>query len=191
MAADNVDKNISRRDMLANAVRGAGLLALGGVLGAMVNRPARGETFWQIDPFKCIQCGKCATNCVLNPSAVKCTHAYSLCGYCDLCTGFFQAQPNGLNTGAENQLCPTAALKRRYVEDPYYEYTIDADLCIGCAKCVKGCSTFGNGSLQLQIDQERCVHCNWCSIAAACPSQAFSRVPAGQPYIIKTKTRTG
>ena len=184
-------KNPSRRDFLSVTVRGAGLLAIGGVLGLLVTRPSRGETLWQIDPFKCTQCGKCATNCVLTQSAVKCTHAFGLCGYCDLCTGFFEAQPNALNTGAENQLCPTAALKRRYVEDPYYEYTIDAELCIGCAKCVKGCSTFGNGSLMLQIDQSRCVRCNSCSIAAECPALAISRRPADQPYMIKTKTRAG
>lgn len=197
--ADDGTKNggNSRRAFLGDAVRGAGLLTLGGVLGMLVHRSAngeeqnRGETFWQIDPFKCIECGKCATECVLNPSATKCVHAFGLCGYCDLCTGFFQAQPNSLNTAAENQLCPTAAIKRKYVEDPYYQYTIDADLCIGCAKCVKGCGTFGNGSLQLQIDQSRCVHCNWCSIAAACPAGAISRVSRKEPYMIKTKTRAG
>jgi len=100
---------------------------------------------WQIDPYKCIQCGKCATECVLSTSAVRCFHAFAVCGYCDLCTGFFEAQPNALNTGAENQLCPTAAIKRSFVEDPYFQYTIDRDLCIGCSKCVKGCTMFGNG----------------------------------------------
>ena len=180
----------SRRSFLADGLRGATLLVAGGAFFRLASHPSPGQTLWQIDPYKCIQCGKCATNCVLNLSAVKCTHAFAICGYCDLCTGFFQAEPNALNTGAENQLCPTAALKRRYVEDPYYEYTIDADLCIGCAKCVKGCNTFGNGSLMIQIDQSRCVHCNWCSIAAACPSLAISRVPQDQPYMIKTRTRT-
>jgi electron transport complex protein RnfB len=182
---------VSRRDALRTAVRGAGLIALGGALATLIGREARGETVWQIDPFKCVQCGKCATNCVLKTSAVKCVHAYGLCGYCDLCTGFFHADPNALNTGAENQLCPTDALKRRYVEDPYYEYSIDADLCIGCGKCVKGCTIFGNGSLMLQIDQHECVHCNWCAIAANCPAQAIEQVPADKPYLIKTKTRTG
>ena len=141
---------------------------------------------WQLDPAKCIHCGRCATNCVLTPSAVKCTHVYAMCGYCDLCGGYFQPNTTTLNTGAENQLCPTKALKRRFVEDPFFEYTIDEALCIGCGKCVKGCSAFGNGSLQLQVRHDRCVNCNQCSIARNCPSEAFSRVPANDPYLLRS-----
>jgi len=51
---------------------------------------------------------------------------------------------------------PDGAIKRAYVEDPYFEYTIDERLCIGCGKCVKGCNAFGNGSLQLQVRHDRC-----------------------------------
>jgi Na+-translocating ferredoxin:NAD+ oxidoreductase subunit B len=214
---DDNPPGLSRRSFLSGLVRhtalgglvvGTGYLALKpsralaqcppggdctscGSWGSCLLTRARTNWVWQIDPWKCIQCGKCATNCVLNPSASKCVHAFGLCGYCELCTGFFEAQPNALNTGAENQLCPTGAIKRRFVEDPYYEYTIDAELCVGCGKCVKGCSTFGNGSLMLQIDQSRCVRCNRCSIATACPAQAISRVPASQAYLIKTRTRNG
>jgi electron transport complex protein RnfB len=108
-----------------------------------------------------------------------------MCGYCDLCTGFFEPEPRALDTGAENQLCPVDAIKRSFIEDPYYEYIIDESLCIGCAKCVKGCNAFGNGSLFLQVRHDRCLNCNECSIAAACPSQAYKRVPADEPYIIK------
>lgn len=135
------------------------------------------STVWQIDPHKCTQCGRCATECVMTPSAVKCVHSYELCGYCDLCTGFFEAQPNALNTGAENQLCPTNALLRKFIEDPYYEFIVDEKRCIGCAKCVKGCTAFGNGSLYLQIRHDRCVNCNECSIARVCPAHAITRVP--------------
>ena len=140
---------------------------------------------WQLDPAKCIQCGRCALNCVLNPSAVKCVHAFKVCGYCKLCFGYFQPGANALNSGAENQLCPTGAIKRKFVEDPYYEYTIDEPLCIGCGKCVKGCNSFGNGSLFLQVRHDRCVNCNDCSIARNCPAGAYRRVPAGQPYLLK------
>jgi electron transport complex protein RnfB len=91
-----------------------------------------------------------------------------------------------LNTGAENCLCPTAAIKRTFVEDPYYEYSIDEKLCIGCAKCVEGCNRFGNGSLFLQVRHDRCVNCNECSIAQVCPGDAFRRVPASHPYLLKT-----
>ena len=141
---------------------------------------------WQLDPAKCISCGNCATYCVLDESAVKCVHNFTMCGYCDLCTGYFHPEPIALNSGAENQLCPTGAIKRSFVEDPYFEYTIDERLCIGCGKCVKGCNAFGNGSLQLQVRHDRCQNCNECSIAAACPSQAFRRVPADEPYLLKS-----
>src|ERR1017187_606085 len=124
--------------------------------------------------------------CVLEQSAVKCVHAYAICGYCQLCTGYFEPEPNDLNTGAENCLCPTAAVKRTYVEDPYYEYTIDERLCIGCSKCVEGCNRFGNGSLFLQVRHDRCVNCNECAISKVCAGDAFRRVPADHPYLLKT-----
>lgn len=150
-------------------------------------RTSAKTTVWQIDPAKCLRCGLCATECVLQQSAVKCVHAYAMCGYCQLCTGYFVPDPNDLNTAAENQLCPTAAIKRAFVEDPYYEYTIDESLCIGCAKCVEGCTRFGNGSLHLQVRHDRCVNCNECSIARVCPGDAFVRLPADEPYLLKTK----
>jgi Na+-translocating ferredoxin:NAD+ oxidoreductase subunit B len=148
---------------------------------AVMNR----QYVWQLDPAKCIQCGQCATNCVLTPSAVKCTHVYAMCGYCDLCGGYFKPGTTTLNTGAENQLCPTNALKRKFIEEPFFEYTIDETLCIGCGKCMKGCSAFGNGSLQLQVRHDRCVNCNQCSIARNCPSEAFRRVPVNDPYLLR------
>jgi Na+-translocating ferredoxin:NAD+ oxidoreductase subunit B len=144
-------------------------------------------TVWQLDPNKCVQCGQCATTCVLNPSAVKCVHAYAMCGYCKLCFGYFQPGADALTSDAENQLCPSGAIQRTFVEDPYHEYTIDEALCIGCGKCVKGCGSFGNGSLFLQVRHDRCVNCNECSIARSCPADAFRRVPANQPYLLKGK----
>ena len=63
-------------------------------------------------------CGRCATECVLEQSAVKCVHSFDMCGYCQLCTGYFEPQPNKLNTAAENQLCPTGAILRSFIEDP-------------------------------------------------------------------------
>jgi electron transport complex protein RnfB len=108
-----------------------------------------------------------------------------MCGYCELCTGYFEPEPNALSTAAENQLCPVAALKRTSIEDPYFEYEIEEALCIGCGKCVEGCRSFGNGSLFLQVRHDRCLNCNECSIAAACPANAFSRVPAGQAYLYR------
>ena len=167
------------------AARGACLLGLGGAGGFLLARGARSGTVWQLDPHKCIACGNCATYCVLAESAVKVLHEHAVCGYCQLCTAYFTPMPNTLTTAAENLLCPTGAIERRFVEDPYYEYKIDKALCIGCGKCVKGCTTFGNGSLFLQVCHDRCLNCNECSIAASCPAEAFVRVPAAHAYILK------
>jgi electron transport complex protein RnfB len=179
---------VSRREFLRNGARMAAMTGMGGLLGVVAGRSRAGGTVWQIDPQKCVRCGNCATHCVLEQSPVKCVHAYAICGYCQLCTGYFEPAPNDLNTGAENCLCPTAAIKRSFVEDPYYEYTIDEALCIGCAKCVEGCNRFGNGSLFLQIRHDRCLNCNECSIAKVCAGDAFQRVPASQPYLLKSRS---
>jgi ferredoxin len=138
---------VPRRDFLRDGVRAATLTCVGGLLGVLAGRSTGQAYVWQLDPQKCVRCGQCATACVMQQSAVRCVHAYAMCGYCQLCTGYFEPEPNDLNTAAENQLCPTAALRRTFVEDPYYEYTVDEDLCIGCARCVDGCTRFGNGSL--------------------------------------------
>lgn len=177
---------VTRRDFLRGGARVAGMTGLGVLFGLIAAKTQARTHVWQIDPAKCSRCGLCATSCVLEQSAVKCVHAYAICGYCQLCTGYFVPDPTDLNTAAENQLCPTAAIRRTYVEDPYYEYTIDEDLCIGCAKCVEGCNRFGNGSMFLQVRHDRCVNCNECSIARVCPSDAFSRVPVNTAYKLKT-----
>ncbi len=177
----------SRREFLKGSLRNALLLGLGGLGGFAAAKGRQNKLVWQLDPDTCMQCGRCATECVLEVSAVKCVHTYSMCGYCELCTGYFEPQPSALDTGAENQLCPTGAIQRQFVEQPYYEYTIDEELCVGCGKCVKGCTMFGNGSLYLQVRHDRCLNCNECAIARACPVQAFQRVPADQPYLLKTR----
>ena len=192
MIAEPVKQN--RRTVLGYLTRAACAVGAGGLIATLA-RFKTGKTshlqqqrwIWQLDPNQCIQCGNCATHCVLTPSAVKCVHAFAMCGYCELCTGYFPPDPNDLNTAAENQLCPTGAIQRSYIEDPYYEYTIDEELCIGCGKCVEGCAAFGNGSLFLQVRHDRCLNCNQCSIAAACPSGAYRRVPADDPYLLKTQ----
>ena len=179
------NKKFDRRKFIEKSFRIALGAFVAGVGGIAVTHSTARQYVWQIDPFKCTQCGRCADFCVLKPSAVKCVHAFDLCGYCDLCGGYFKPDANELETGAENQLCPTAAIKRKFIEEPYFEYIIDEDLCIGCAKCVKGCSSFGNGSLHLQIRHDLCVNCNECAIARVCPSDAISRVPIDDPYHIK------
>jgi len=109
---------------------------------------------------------------VLPVSAVKCIHANKVCGYCDLCGGYYRTNVKELNTAAENMMCPTGAILRKFVEDPYFE-------------CVKGCSSFGNGSLYLQIKQDLCLNCNECQISTVCASGAITRVPYATAYKLK------
>ena len=189
MPADS--RSVPRRDFLRRGVAGAlGACACGAALLAARSAP-RAATVWQIDPAKCVMCGQCMTDCVLNPSAAKCVNSFSVCGYCNLCFGYFQPGAAALTSGAENQVCPTGAILRKFIEDPYFEYTIDRDLCTGCAKCVKLCDAFGNGSLYLQIQHDLCVNCNECAIARRCPSNAISRVPAERPYLLKGVRESG
>lgn len=179
------NENVTRRRFLRNGFYGGCLAGLGGLAGFLAGRSSADDMVWQIDPQICIACGNCATHCVLAESAVKCVQVYGICGYCDYCPGFHQPAARALDTGAENELCPTGAIKRRFIEEPYYEYSLEESLCNGCGKCVKGCAAFGNGSLFLQVRHDRCLNCNECSIAAACPSGAFKRVPAEKPYMLK------
>lgn len=179
------NKAYNRREFVRKGLRVSLGVSVAGVGALAMKKVTADEWVWQIDPFKCNQCGRCATACVMNPSAVKCVHAYDLCGYCDLCGGYLRPGADRLDTGAEHQLCPTSALSRNFIEEPFFEYQINEDLCIGCAKCVKGCSSFGNGSLHLQIRHDRCKNCNQCEIARVCPSDAIKRVPADRPYLIK------
>jgi len=185
MAEQKPAEIITRREFVKKGLGTAAGVSLAGVAGILAVNSTSEELVWQLDPNKCVQCEKCSTSCVLPQSAVKCVHSYSMCGYCDLCSGYLQPGAKSRDTGAESQLCPTGALKRTYVEDPYFEYVIDEELCIGCSKCVKGCGSFGNGSLYLQVKHDRCVNCNECSISRVCSSQAFSRVPVSQPYILR------
>ncbi len=83
--------------------------------------------------------------------------------------------------------CAATVSRRSFIEDPYYQYVIDESKCIGCGVCVKGCETFGNGSLILQIRHDRCINCNQCAIANVCPSDAIVRVPTDKPYLLRTK----
>jgi Fe-S-cluster-containing hydrogenase component 2 len=102
-------------------------------------------------------------------------------------TGYFPTKNFVLATGAENQLCPTGAISRKFIEENggerFFEYTIDESLCIGCGKCVLGCRLM-NGSLYMQIRHDRCVNCNECAIAIACPTQAIRRVPSSSPNLL-------
>ena len=185
MSEEGSKNKVNRRDVMRVSLNTIAGLTIGGVSGMLIKNSTSKEMVWQLDPNVCIQCEKCSTNCVLPQSAVKCVHSYSMCGYCDLCSGYLEPGAVSRDTGAESQLCPTGAIKRTFIEDPYFQYTIDEELCIGCGKCVKGCGSFGNGSLYLQVRHDLCLNCNECSIAISCPSQAYKRVPADSPYILR------
>jgi len=187
------DEKTERRRFLCDGARVAGAIVLGGAAGFVGGRKGRGDGHvWQIDPDKCMACGNCATYCVLDISAVKAVQCYPMCAMCDLCTGYFDVEHVSRDTAAENQLCPTGAIDRQLISEeagiPRFEYHIEEPKCIGCGKCVEGCAMM-NGSLYLQVRHDRCLNCNQCSIAVACPTQAFRRVPAGDPYLLKSKAR--
>lgn len=168
-------KGMERREFIKSIIRGVLLFITGGFFTERIFRSEAGRAYWQIDPGKCVQCGRCSSECVLDISAVKCFHRFESCGYCKLCFGYFQPGAEKLNEAAENQICPVNAINRKYIEDPYFEYTIDRNSCIGCGLCVKGCKLFGNGSLFLQVDHAYCKNCNECRIAANCAGNAFYR----------------
>jgi Na+-translocating ferredoxin:NAD+ oxidoreductase subunit B len=193
MTVANQDEKMDRRKFLGDNVRIVGALGLCGLTGLIAVRKSRGENLvWQIDPDKCMACGHCEVNCVLDESAVKAVQCFTLCGYCDVCTGYFPTKDYVLETGAENQLCPTGAINRKFIEEKggqrFFEYTIDESLCIACGKCVAGCKLM-NGSLYLQVRHDRCLNCNECAIGISCPTQAFVRVPAGSPNLLKKIAR--
>jgi electron transport complex protein RnfB len=188
-----IERKNDRRAFLGDGIRVAGALATGSAAGFLAGRKGHEESLvWQIDPDKCMACGNCATYCVLDESAVKAVQCYPLCAMCDVCTGYFDLGHVHRDTAAENQLCPTGAIRREFIAEeagvPRFEYHVEEPKCIGCGKCVEGCAMM-NGSLYLQVRHDRCVHCNQCSIAIACPTRAFCRVPATSPYLLKKKAR--
>ena len=176
---------VKRRAFLRRIFRTAAGVVLGAVTFSAGKRAKAKPTVWQLDPYKCTKCGLCETSCVLELSAVRCVHTHAMCGYCSFCFGYFKPDAEFLGTAAENQLCPTGALQRQFIEEPYYEYHIDESLCTACGKCVMGCNTFGNGSLHLQVRHDVCLNCNECAIGKVCPADAFQRVPADRPYLFK------
>ncbi len=185
MSDQEKKKNVDRREFINTGLRFSLAIGIGGLALSLAKNAIGEEMVWQLDAAKCVQCGRCADHCVLQVSAVKCMHVYDMCGYCDLCGGYYRPEARDRSTAAENQLCPTAAIERKFIEEPFFEYHINEDLCIGCGKCVKGCGAFGNGSMQLQVNHSICVNCNECSIARVCPADAFTRVPASNPYLFK------
>ena len=59
---------VSRRQFLQNGLRGLAVAAVGAITGLAASRSSRSSHVWQLDPAKCVQCGRCETACVLTPS---------------------------------------------------------------------------------------------------------------------------
>ena len=186
----------TRRDLLGHAARGAGLLAVGGVVARLALK-AHASDVWMIDPARCVNirlgatgieaCEKCSTACVLELSAVRAVNEFSLCGRCCICPAYYDVTSDVGSDGLPSRkLCPRDAIARKPIgkvdpSDPlnnFYEYTIDETLCNGCGKCVMGCKEpAGLGSIRLEVRHNLCLNCNRCSIAQKCPDDAYLRGP--------------
>ena len=187
---------ITRRELLGHAARGAALLGLGGVAGVLVLK-ANKTYAWTIAADRCVNsklgvlgvdtCELCASECVLTLSAVRAVNEFSKCGRCYICPSYYKITsavgPDGLPS---EKVCPRDAIERKAIgwidpDDPannFYEYVIDEMKCNGCGRCVMECKEpAGLGSIRLEVRHNVCVDCNRCSIAAACPEEAYDRLP--------------
>jgi len=194
-----MSEDITRRDVLTKAVRGTVLLALGGGAAYLVQK-AHAQVVWQIDPARCVNsrlgevgveaCNLCTNECVVALSAVRAVNEYSRCGRCNICPAYFNITSAVDEKGLPSEkLCPRDAITRTAIgridpEDPannFYEYVIDEAKCDGCGKCVMKCKEpLGLGSIVLRVRYDRCLNCNRCAIAKACPKEAFTQIAVEQ-----------
>jgi electron transport complex protein RnfB len=148
---------------------------------------------WQLDTAKCVNsrlgatgvdvCELCSTECVVTLSAVRAVNDYAKCGRCYICPAYFDITSAVNEEGLPSQkLCPRDAIERKPIgwvdpDDPannFYEYIIDETKCNGCGRCVMGCKEpAGLGSIKLEVRHDTCLDCNRCSIAIACPDEAY------------------
>jgi electron transport complex protein RnfB len=189
-----VTKKFTRREVLGHAARGAALAGLAGTAGILAFK-ANKTYAWTIDPQRCVDsklgawgvetCELCATECVLSLSAVRAVNSFSECGRCYICPAYFKITsavgPDGLPS---EKVCPRDAITREAIgwidpDDPannFYEYTIDEAKCNGCGRCVMECKEpAGLGSIRLEVRHNVCLSCNRCTIATACPEEAYER----------------
>lgn len=181
-----------RREFLGHVVRGAALAGIGGSGIFLVNK-ANKVYAWRLDATKCVNsrlgatgvevCELCSTECVVTLSAVRAVNEYSKCGRCYICPAYFDITSAVNEEGLPSQkLCPRDAIERKPIgwidpDDPannFYEYIIDEVKCNGCGRCVMECKEpAGLGSIKLEVRYNLCLDCNRCSIATACPDEAY------------------
>ncbi|MBT3278441.1 MAG: 4Fe-4S binding protein [Phycisphaerales bacterium] len=183
---------MDRRTFLKWTGRGAGVVALATVGVCAGNAAGAVRPRWQIDPDKCVRCGKCETACVRKPSAVKALNDLEMCANCFACHGHVHTSKNKrqneygksvLDCDPENDplICRLDAVDRtRINRSNRYTYTINHDLCVGCGDCVERCTAIGMGSMFLSILPTLCHGCNECAIARVCPEDAIVRVSSSE-----------
>ena len=183
---------LTRREVMKGAARGAAVVGLGGAAVLLVRKSSAARV-WQLDPSKCINsrlgalgmpaCDLCRSECVVTLSAVRAVNDCANCGRCYICPAYYNVtsavDENGLPS---EKLCPRDAIDRKAIgwvdpDDPannFYEYEIDETKCDGCGKCVMACKEpAGLGSIRLAVRHDLCADCNRCSIAIACPDEAY------------------
>jgi electron transport complex protein RnfB len=191
-----MSKKPTRRDVLGHAARGAVLVALGGTAGLLSFKASKAHV-WEIDIGQCVNsklgalgvdvCELCATECVLALSAIRAVNEFKKCGRCYICPAYFKITSAVDSAGLPSEkVCPRDAIKREAIgwidpDDPannFYEYTIDETKCNGCGRCVMECKEpAGLGSIVLEVRHNSCLDCNRCTIATACPEDAYDRLP--------------
>jgi len=171
-------KEVTRRDLLRDAA-GVFLLGFGYNRRSPDDRGRDRRVVWarsiRTPASPAIAAPRAA--CSRSPRSSACTASHVR--LLRAVNGYFEPQPNALKPAPRNQLCPTGAIRRTFVEDPYYQYEDPGALCIGCRQVRQGCTAFGNGSLHMQVRHDR-----WTATSAPSPGlprRPVSQGPCGRP----------